>query len=34
MESDGLATGWRAYRAGELDEEDEEPVVLMFCAVC
>ena len=32
-ESDELATGWRAYRAGDLDEEEQEEV-LMFCPDC
>ena len=32
-EADELATGWRAYRAGDLDEDDVLEV-LMFCPAC
>jgi hypothetical protein len=32
-ESDELATGWRAYVLGELDENAEKEV-LMFCPEC
>jgi DNA-directed RNA polymerase subunit RPC12/RpoP len=32
-EADELATGWRAYRAGDLDE-DEVVEVLMYCPDC
>ena len=31
-ESDELAAGWRAYLAGDFDEEEEE--VLLFCPRC
>jgi hypothetical protein len=33
-ESDLLATGWQACRAGDLDEDDGEAEVLMFCPTC
>jgi DNA-directed RNA polymerase subunit RPC12/RpoP len=33
-ESNKLATGWRAYLAGELDENEQEGEVLMFCPDC
>jgi hypothetical protein len=32
-EADELATGWRAYRAGDLDDDDVIEV-LMFCPPC
>jgi hypothetical protein len=32
--SDELATGWRAYLAGELDEDEREAEILMFCPTC
>jgi hypothetical protein len=32
-EADELAAGWRAYRAGDLDEDDVVEV-LMFCPSC
>jgi hypothetical protein len=30
-ESDQLATGWRAYLAGELEENGQEAELLTFC---
>jgi DNA-directed RNA polymerase subunit RPC12/RpoP len=33
-ESDKLATGWRAYLAGELDEDEQEGALVMFCPEC
>jgi hypothetical protein len=33
-ESDQFETGWRAYIAGELDDEEREDEVLMFCPHC
>ena len=33
-ESDELAIGWRAYLAGELDEDEREGQLLMFCPDC
>jgi hypothetical protein len=30
-DSDKLASGWRAYLAGEFDEDEQEGEVLMFC---
>jgi hypothetical protein len=33
--SEGDAAGWRAYTAGGLEgEEDEDPMVVFFCAEC
>jgi hypothetical protein len=32
-EADEIANGWRAYRAGDL-EEDDVVEVLMFCPAC
>jgi hypothetical protein len=32
--SDDLATGWRAFPAGELGDEEREAEVLMFCPAC
>jgi hypothetical protein len=29
-----LATGWRPYRAGDVDEDDREAEILMFCPDC
>jgi hypothetical protein len=31
-ESDELAAGWRAYLAGDFDDEEDE--VLLFCPEC
>jgi hypothetical protein len=34
-ENDGLARGWRAYRAADLDEREEaEPEIFMYCPGC
>jgi hypothetical protein len=33
-ESDQLATGWRAYLAGELEEDGREADLLTFCPTC
>jgi hypothetical protein len=33
-ESKELAAGWRAYLAGELDEDGQEANMLMFCPGC
>jgi hypothetical protein len=33
-ESDRLATDWRAYLAGELDEDESQSQLLMLCAEC
>jgi hypothetical protein len=34
-QSDHLATGWRAYLAGQLDDEDREAEeVVAFCPTC
>jgi hypothetical protein len=33
-ESEGLARGWRAYLAPELDDDHGEMEVLMFCPQC
>jgi hypothetical protein len=33
-ETDRLASGWRAYVADDLDEDEPEAKVLMFCPEC
>jgi hypothetical protein len=33
-ESDQLASGWQAYAANKLDEDEPETEVLMFCPEC
>jgi hypothetical protein len=33
-ESDDLASGWRAYLAGDLDEEEGEEEVVLYCPEC
>jgi DNA-directed RNA polymerase subunit RPC12/RpoP len=33
-ESDKLATGWRAYLAGELGQDEQAGEVLMVCPDC
>jgi hypothetical protein len=33
-ESDGLASGWRAYLAEDLDEDEGEEDVVLYCPEC
>jgi hypothetical protein len=30
----GAATGWRAYRSDDPEDDDDEPEVLFFCRQC
>ena len=33
-ESAGLASGWRAYRVRDIDEDDGKVEILMYCPTC
>jgi hypothetical protein len=32
--SSAAATGWRAYRSDDLEDEEDEPEVVFFCPGC